>query len=217
MKKSFLIVGLGRFGASLALELCALGHEVLALDIRGEAVQPLADRVTHAVVGDARDPDVLSSIGARNFDCAVVAAGGDLGISALITLNLKELQGPKVVGKANSEVHAKVLKKIGADLVVFPEREMALRLAHSLASSDILNFIELSDEYSIVERMVPREWVGKSIVQLDIRAKWKLTVIAVRTGEKMNVAPDRDFVFQSEEDCLVVLGHNKDIDRLERI
>ena len=217
MKKSFLIVGLGRFGASLALELCALGHEVLALDIRGEAVQPLADRVTHAVVGDARDPDVLSSIGARNFDCAVVAAGGDLGISALITLNLKELQGPKVVGKTNSEVHAKVLKKIGADLVVFPEREMALRLAHSLASSDILNFIELSDEYSIVERMVPREWVGKSIVQLDIRAKWKLTVIAVRTGEKMNVAPDRDFVFQSEEDCLVVLGHNKDIDRLERI
>ena len=217
MKKSFLIVGLGRFGASLALELCALGHEVLALDIRGEAVQPLADRVTHAVVGDARDPDVLSSIGARNFDCAVVAAGGDLGISALITLNLKELQGPKVVGKANSEVHAKVLKKIGADLVVFPEREMALRLAHSLASSDILNFIELSDEYSIVERMVPREWVGKSIVQLDIRAKWKLTVIAVRTGEKMNVAPDRDFVFQSVEDCLVVLGHNKDIDRLERI
>ena len=122
-----------------------------------------------------------------------------------------------MVGKANSEVHAKVLKKIGADLVVFPEREMALRLAHSLASSDILNFIELSDEYSIVERMVPREWVGKSIVQLDIRAKWKLTVIAVRTGEKMNVAPDRDFVFQSEEDCLVVLGHNKDIDRLERI
>lgn len=217
MKKSFLIVGLGRFGSSLALELCALGHEVLALDIRGEAVQPLADRVTHAVVGDARDPDVLSSIGARNFDCAVVAAGSDLGISALITLNLKELQGPKVVGKANSEVHAKVLKKIGADLVVFPEREMALRLAHSLASSDILNFIELSDEYSIVERMVPREWVGKSIVQLDIRAKWKLTVIAVRTGEKMNVAPDRDFVFQSEEDCLVVLGHNKDIDRLERI
>ena len=217
MKKSFLIVGLGRFGASLALELCALGHEVLALDIRGEAVQPLADRVTHAVVGDARDPDVLSSIGARNFDCAVVAAGGDLGISALITLNLKELQGPKVVGKANSEVHAKVLKKIGADLVVFPERGMALRLAHSLASSDILNFIELADEYSIVERMVPREWVGKSIVQLDIRAKWKLTVIAVRTGEKMNVAPDRDFVFQSEEDCLVVLGHNKDIDRLERI
>ena len=217
MKKSFLIVGLGRFGASLALELCALGHEVLALDIRGEAVQPLADRVTHAVVGDARDSDVLSSIGARNFDCAVVAAGGYLGMSALITLNLKELQGPKVVGKANSEVHAKVLKKIGADLVVFPEREMALRLAHSLASSDILNFIELSDEYSIVERMVPREWVGKSIVQLDIRAKWKLTVIAVRTGEKMNVAPDRDFVFQSEEDCLVVLGHNKDIDRLERI
>ena len=166
--KSFLIVGLGRFGASLAQELCEQGHEVLALDVLPERVQAVADHVTHAVVGDARDPEVLSGVGARNFDCAVVAAGSDVGTSALITMNLKELNGPRVVGKANSSVHRKVLEKIGADLVVFPEQEMALSLARRLINGDIVNFIELSNEYSIVERTLPESWVGKSIVDLNI-------------------------------------------------
>ena len=214
--KSFLIVGLGRFGASLAQELCEQGHEVLALDVLPERVQAVADHVTHAVVGDARDPEVLSGVGARTFDCAVVAAGSDVGTSALITLNLKELNGPRVVGKANSSVHRKVLEKIGADLVVFPEQEMALSLARRLINGDIVNFIELSNEYSIVERTLPESWVGKSIVALNIRAKWKLTVIAVRRGDAMTIAPGGDFVFQSPEDCLVVLGRNSDIERLER-
>ena len=205
--KSFLIVGLGRFGASLAQELCEQGHEVLALDVLPERVQAVADHVTHAVVGDARDPEVLSGVGARNFDCAVVAAGSDVGTSALITLNLKELNGPRVVGKANSSVHR---------MVVFPEQEMALSLARRLINGDIVNFIELSNEYSIVERTLPESWVGKSIVDLNIRAKWKLTVIAVRRGDAMTIAPGGDFVFQSPEDCLVVLGRNSDIERLER-
>ena len=214
--KSFLIIGMGRFGASLAAELCSLGHEVLAVDLEPDRVQAVADQVTHSAVGDARDPEVLRSLGARNFDCAVVACGTDLGSSTLITLNLKELGGPRVVGKANSLVHSKVLEKIGADLVVFPEQEEALRLARRLADGDILNFIELSDEYSIVERLIPPEWVGRSIVELDIRARWKLTVIAVRQGEKMTIAPSRDFVFRDEGDCAVVLGRNEDIERLER-
>lgn len=215
--KSFLIVGLGRFGSSLAQELCAQGHEVLAMDILSERVQAVSDQVTYAVVGDARDPEVLSGVGARNFDCAVVAAGTDVGTSALITLNLKELGGPRVVSKANSMVHSKVLEKIGADLVVFPEQEMALSLARRLINGDVLNYIELSDEYSIVERTLPASWVGKSIVELNIRAKWKLTVIAVRRKDSMTIAPGGDFVFQSPEDCLVVLGRNSDIDRLERL
>ena len=156
-------------------------------------------------------------MGARNFDCAVVAAGTDIGTSALITLNLKELGGPRVVSKANSMVHSKVLEKIGADLVVFPEQEMALSLARRLINGDVLNYIELSDEYSIVERTLPDSWVGKSIVELNIRAKWKLTVIAVRRKDTMTIAPGGDFVFQSSEDCLVVLGRNSDIDRLEHL
>ena len=205
--KSFLIIGLGRFGASLAVELCAQGHEVLAVDIQPERVQAVADQVTHCVVGDARDPEVLRSLGARNFDCAVAAASADVGVSALIVLNLKELGVARVVGKANSMVHRKVLEKIGADLVIFPEQEMAIRLARSLANGDILNFIE---------RLVPEDWVGKSILELDIRAKWRVTVIAVRRGERMTISPGRDYVFQAQDDCMVILGSNADIDRLER-
>ena len=215
--KSFLVIGLGRFGTSLACELCALGHEVMAVDLREERVQEVAGSVTHAAAGDARDPEVLRALGARNFDCAVVSAGDDVGTSALIVLNLKELGVPQVVGKARSAVHHRVLEKIGADRVVFPEQEMALRLALSLANGDILNFIELSREYSIVERRIPGEWIGKSIRELNIRAKWKVNVIAVRRGEEMTVSPDGDYVFQRQDDCVVVLGRSGDLDRLERI
>lgn len=214
--KSFVVIGLGRFGISLARELCEQGHEVLAVDVREDLVQSVADVVTQAVAADARDPEALRALGVRNYDCAVVAFSADVGDSALITLNLKELGVPRVVSKASSAVHRKVLEKIGADLVIFPEQEMAIRLARSLANGDILNFIELSDEFSIVERLVPEDWVGKSILELDIRAKWRVTVIAVRRGERMTISPGRDYVFQAQDDCMVILGSNADIDRLER-
>ena len=214
--KTFVVIGLGRFGTAVATELCTLGHEVLAVDGREENVQAAADKVTHAVMGDARDPAVLKALGVRNYDCAIVAVGDDVGNSALITLNLKEIGVKEVIAKAQSHVHRKVLEKIGADLVIFPEQEMAIRLARSLANGDILNFIELSDEFSIVERLVPADWVGRSILELDIRARWKVTVIAVRRGERMVISPGRDYVFQEQDDCMVVLGSNADIDRLER-
>lgn len=214
--KTFVVIGLGRFGSAVATELSSLGHEVLAVDEREDHVQRVAEKVTHAVTGDARDPSVLRALGVRNYDCAVVAVGDDIGNSALITLNLKEIGVKRVICKAQSHVHRKVLEKIGADLVVFPEQEMALSLARRLINGDIVNFIELSNEYSIVERTLPESWVGKSILDLNIRAKWKLTVIAVRRGDAMTIAPGGDFVFQSPEDCLVVLGRNSDIERLER-
>lgn len=214
--KSFLIIGLGRFGTALAMRLCGQGNEVLALDMREERVQAVADLVTRAAAGDGRDAEVLRALGARNFDCAVVAFSSNVGDSALITLNLKELGVPRVVSKASSVVHRKVLEKIGADQVIFPEQEMALRLARSLDNGDILNFIELSDEYSMVEHLLPRTWAGQSIVELDIRAKYHLTIIAVRRGGEMSISPGRDFTFQTG-DCLVVLGRNDDIQRLERL
>lgn len=215
--KSFLVIGLGRFGFSLAVELCAQGHEVLALDMRDDRIQAAADLVTRAAAGDARDPEVLHALGARNFDCAVVATSSDVGDSALITLNLKELGVPRVVSKANSAVHRKVLEKIGADQVVFPEQEMALRLARNLSNVDVLNFIELSADYSIVERRCPRQWQGKSIRELDIRAKYHINVIAVRQEEKdMMIAPGGDYRFETE-DNLVVLGTNEDIERMEKL
>lgn len=215
--KSFLVIGLGRFGTALAQELCVQGHEVLAMDLREERTQAVADRVTRAVTADARDPEVLRALGARNFDCAVVAFSADVGDSALITLNLKELGVPRVVSKANSAVHRKVLEKIGADQVVFPEQEMALRLARNLSNVDILNFIELSEDYSIVERRCPGQWVGDTLRGLDIRAKYRLNVMAVRQkGQEMRIAPGGDYVLQPE-DCLVVLGANRDIERMESL
>lgn len=215
--KSFLVIGLGRFGRPLAIELCRLGHEVLAMDLREDLVQAIADQVTHAVAGDARDPEVLSALGARNFDSAVVATGGDLGSSALIILNLKELGVPRVVGKAHSAVHRRVLEKIGADAVVYPEQEMALRLAQNLANNNVLNYIELSPEYSIVERKVPENWVGQSIVELNIRARYRITILAVRDlQDQMTIAPGRDYVFQSG-DTVLALGRNEDIERMERL
>jgi len=212
--KSFFVIGLGRFGMALALHLREQGHEVLGMDVRQDKVQAAADVLTQAVTADARDPEVLRAVGARNFDCAVVAFSADVGDSALVTLNLKEQGVARVVSKVSSVVHRKVLEKIGADQVVFPEQEMALRLAHSLSNGDILNFIELSDEYSMVEQKVPQSWAGHSLVELNIRAKYHLSVIAVRREDGMTISPGRDFVFQTE-DCMVVLGRNEDIRGLE--
>lgn len=215
--KSFFVIGLGRFGAPLVQELSAQGHEVLALDMREDRVQAAAGLVTQAVAADARDPEVLRTLGARNFDCAVVAFSADVGDSALVTLNLKELGVPKVVSKANSTVHRKVLEKIGADQVIFPEQEMALRLAQNLSNVNILNFIELSETFSIVERLCPPKWLGGTIRGLDIRAKYRLNVIAIHQGNgKMLIAPGGDYVLRSG-DCLVVLGANRDIERMETL
>lgn len=215
MTKSFLIIGMGRFGSSLAIELCEMGNEVLVLDDDEDKVQLIADSVTQAVEGDARDLEVLKSIGARNFDCAVVACGSDVGNSALITLNLKDMGVPKVVAKANSQVHQKVLDKIGADQVVVPEKEMAEKLAQNLANADVLNFIELSDEFSIVEIRLPVSWEGKSIIELNIRAKFKLNILAVRSvGEDLTISPGGNYIFK-KTDNLLVLGTNEHIELLE--
>lgn len=214
--KTFVVIGLGRFGTAVATELCELGHEVLAIDASEEGVQQVADRVTHAVAGDARDPAVLRALGVRNYDCAIVAVGDDVGNSALITLNLKEIGVKRVICKAQSHVHRKVLEKIGADRVVFPEQEMALRLARNLANGDILNFIELSEEYSIMECRCPRQWQGKSIRELDVRARHRLNIIAIRRGGGMTISPGGEYALQ-EEDELVVLGRNEDIREVERL
>ena len=213
--KTFVVVGLGRFGTAVAEELSALGHEVLAIDTDENNVQQLADKVTYAVTADARDPGVLRTLGVGNYDCAVVAVGGDVGNSTLITLNLKE-QGLKVVCKAQSHVHRRVLEKIGADRVFFPEHEMGVKVAQGLASSNVLNFIEFSDDYGIVELSAPRSWQGKSIKDLDVRNQFHVNLIAIRSGSDgtLNVAPGARYVLLPG-DNLVALGRSEDINRLE--
>lgn len=214
--KTFVVIGLGRFGTSVALELSALGHEVLAVGNDQESVQAVADQVTHAVTADARDPSVLKALGVHNYDCAIVATAEDVGSSALITLNLKELGMAEVICKARSHTHRKVLEKIGADRVVFPEHEMGVKLAQGLSSSNVLNFIELSDDFSIVETAIPREWHNKTLRELDVRAHYRVNIIAMRKGGSgiLDVAPGAEYRMRSG-DAAVALGRTEDVNRLQ--
>ena len=214
--KSFVVIGLGRFGSAIALELSALGHEVLAMDLSEDKVQQVADQVTHAVAGDARNMEVLKTLGVGSFDCAVVAMGSDVGNSALITLNLKELGVKQVVCKAQSHIHSQVLEKIGADRVIFPEHEMGLKVAQGLSSSNVLNFIEFSGDYGIVEIALPKSWQGKTLKELDVRNAFHVTVIALRRGGQLNVSPRADVPMESG-DNIVALGKSDDINRLHGV
>ena len=210
--KSFLVIGLGRFGAAVARELSALGQEVLALDVDAENVQHIADEVTQAIQGDAQDEAVLRSVGARNFDCCVVAVGADMEASILITMMLKEMGAKKIIAKAMTPIHARVLERVGADRVVLPEIDMGQRLAQRLARTNVVDYIGVSDEFSIVEIHPPRSWVGNSLGKLGVRAKHQINVLAIRHGEggQVDVNPKPDKVI-GPDDLLIVIGTNEQV------
>lgn len=216
MMKSYIVIGLGRFGTTLARQLCMLGAEVLALDIHNDLVQQVANDVTHAVVGDAQDKEVLRALGASNFDCAIIAIGTDLAASVLTVMNLKELGVPQIVCKAHDETHRKVLEKLGVDRVVIPEQENAQRLARSLHSHNVLDYIELSEEYGILEVPAPKSWVGKTLKELNVRAKLGVNIIAVESGKKTNVSPSADYLIQAG-DIMVVLGENYALEAVQKL
>lgn len=214
--KSYLVIGLGRFGQAVARQLCALGGEVLAMDRNSDLVQQVANDVTHAVVGDAQDKEVLRTLGAREFDCAIAAIGDDLAASVLITMNLKELEVPYIVCKAHDETHRRVLEKLGADRVVIPEQEYAGRLSRSLYSHNVLEYIELSEEYGILEVPAPKSWVGRTLKELNVRAKLGVNIIAVESGKETNVAPGADYLIR-EGDTMVVLGDNYALEAVQKL
>lgn len=214
MKKQFAVIGLGRFGGSVARALCEMGYEVLVVDKNEQRIQDFSNIATHAVVADTTDEEALNALGIRNFDIVVVAIGEDIQSSILTTLILKEMDVQKVVVKAQNALHGKVLYKIGADKVVYPERDMGIRVVHSLISPNILDIIELADDYSIVEIHAGEFFSGKTLKDLDIRAKFGCNVMAIKSGDRINIAPlasDRI----NEGDILVVIGHNDDLQRLE--
>ena len=214
--KSYVVIGLGRFGQTLARQLCMLGAEVLAMDVSNDLVQQVADDVTHAVVGDAQDKDVLRALGVRDFDCAIVAIGSDLAASVLTVMNLQELEVPYIICKAHDETHRRVLEKLGVDRVVIPEQENAARLARSLNSHNVLDYIELSEDYGILEIPAPPNWLGKSLKELNVRAKLGVNIIAVESREITNVSPAADYRIQ-EGDVLVVLGDNYSLEAVQRL
>ncbi|MFB9277900.1 potassium channel family protein [Cohnella cellulosilytica] len=210
----FVIIGLGRFGSNLGRELIRLGYEVLGVDRDEEKVQELSGVLTHTIVADATEEEVLRSVGARNFDCGVVAIGDDIQASILATILLKELGVKKVVAKAVSDLHGRVLERMGVDRIIYPERDMGIRVAHQLVSPNLLDYIELSRKYTIAELAVPRCWSGKSLGDVDLRGKFGCSIVAINKPQGMIIAPAAQDVL-AQEDVMVLIGTNDQIEQCQ--
>ncbi|MEH7347744.1 potassium channel family protein [Gottfriedia acidiceleris] len=216
MTNQYAVIGLGRFGTSLVKTLLNSGNEVLVIDLNEEVINEFADIATHAVVADATNNEALKAIGIGNFDTVIVAIGDDMQSSILATLVLKELGIQKIVVKALDKRHGEVLKKVGADWVIYPEKDMGARVAHQLMSPNVLNFIELAKNYSIEEIKIPSWMVGKNLKELNIRVKYNLTVIAIKSKDIVNISPSPEEKL-IEGDILVVIGENKELHRFTNL
>lgn len=213
-KTQFAVIGLGRFGGSLVKEFHELGVEVLAVDQNLDTVNNFIKTATHAVQANTTEENTLKALGIRNFDYVIVAIGEDLQASILTTLLLKDMGVKHVWVKAQNEYHHKILEKIGADRIIHPERDMAKRVAHHIVSEKVIDYIELSDKYSVVEFVATEAVANQSLIQLDTRAKYGCTIVAIKSGEEITVSPSADVVIKMH-DILVLVGHNDDLDRFE--
>lgn len=211
--RQFAVIGLGRFGASVAVSLAKMGYDVLAVDTEEQKVEKIVDEVTHAVQADALDEESLKALGIRNFDVVIVAIGHDMQASILTTVMLKEMGVETVVAKARTELHGRVLAKVGADKVVFPERDMGARVARGLVSKNILDQIELSPDFSLLELVAPEEFVGQSLAESAFRRKYGVNILAIRRGPEVLISPGAKEII-NEGDLLVAIGRN---DRLQRL
>ena len=214
--KSYAIIGLGRFGSRIARQLTALGEDVLAIDRREAQVALVAEQVARAAVADGKNKEALQKLGVQDCDCAILAIGSDLGTSVLITMNLKALGIPKIICKAQDEIHREILEKLGADQVIIPENMVADKLAASLSSSDILDYIELSDDYGVIECKPPQPWVGKTICALRVRTEYGVNIIAVRRDDDVAISPSPDERIE-KEDVLVMLGDYESLKKIEKL
>lgn len=214
--KSFVVIGLGRFGTAVAEELYALGHEVLAIDREEGCAQRVSEIVTHTIIADAKDESVLQSIGVRNFD-GVIICMTDIEDSVMIALMLKDMGAKYIIAKSKSKQHSRMLEMIGVDRIVFPEQDMGVRLAQTISSRRALDFIELSPEYAIVELPLPNVWQDKTLADIGVRKQFGINVLAVRRGEKeIQVSPQAEFLLK-HGDVLIVVGKNQNIRKLEKL
>ena len=218
MKKDrqFAVIGLGRFGSNMAKALSKMGYEVLAIDKNQHKVQEFSDEVTHVVQADTTDENALRELGILNFDVVVVAIGEDVHANVLTTLQLKEIGVNFIVATSRNSLHTKLLEKVGADRIVAPERDMARRVAYNLASTSVMDYIELSPRFSIVEITAPKAFQNKTIAESNIRAKYGINVVAIKRGEDLIISP-----LPSEkiikDDIVVVVGKNESINGLEAL
>ncbi len=211
--KAILLIGLGRFGRHMAIKLHELGHQVLAVDQNEERVNEVLPFVTNAQIGDSTNEQFIASLGVRNFDLCVVAIGDNFQSSLETTSLLKEQGAAFVLARANRDVHAKFLLRNGADDVIYAEKEMAIRAAVKYSSDNVFDYIELTPEHSIYETPVPPAWVGKSIIQLAVRTRYHISILALKHGpDQLEPLPKPDHIFSGEE-TMLILGANRDIQR----
>lgn len=213
--KSYVVFGLGRFGRSVAVSLCKDGCEVLAVDLNDELVEDVANEVTYAVKGNVNDPEVFKTLGLGNVDGAVVAIGGNIEASVMATILAKEAGIPYVLAKASSKTHGMVLRKVGADEIIFPERDMGSRVAKNMIFGKFMDTFELSDKYSLVEMKTPESWVGRSLQELDVRGKFGINVVASKHGEEITANLDPNQPFQRDE-ILLVVGDNQKLLKMNK-
>jgi trk system potassium uptake protein len=210
IKQQYAVIGLGRFGTSVAQKLFDAGQEVMGIDIDEDKVEDAELIVTHGVMADSTDEDALKSLGIRNFDCVIVAIGNDMQSSILTSMLLKELGVKKVIAKALSKHHGKVLEKIGVDWIIYPERDMGERVAHQLLSPNVLNYIELPREYNIEEIKLPKSMVEKSLREIDLRSKYNVSALAIVSNGDIIVSPSPDQVI-NKGDIVVAIGNRNDL------
>ena len=213
MKKQYAVFGLGSIGESVAIALQGLGCEVIVVDDDMERIEDIANSVSYAMNADFGDPDVVRSLGTKNLDGVVVAVADNMEASIMATLVCKEIGVPYVISKAKNDLHATVLKKIGADAIIFPEKEMGVRLAKNLMSANFADWIALSPDYSLVETVIPRGWIGKSLQDLDVRRKYGINVVGIKVGEDVEVNPNPEKALEDGM-VMILVGANKDLENI---
>lgn len=211
--KSILMIGMGKFGHLLCMNMAELDNEIMIVDEDEERLSDLLPLVTSAQIGDCTNVEVLKSLGIRNFDVCFVCISGNFQNSLEITSLLKELGASYVVSKAERDIQAKFLLRNGADEVIYPERDIAERAAKKFSSNHVFDYLELTDDYGIYEIPLLREWIGKSIRELNFRVRYQVSILGIKTGEDLNLLPSADHIFEKDEH-LMVIGQKKDIDRI---
>lgn len=215
MRKQYAVLGVGSFGESVAVTLQKLGCEVIAVDNHMERIEDISSKVSYAVQANIGDPEVIKNLGARHLDGVVVAVAEDMEASVMATLVSKEMGVPFVLAKAKSELHATILKKIGADSVVFPEKEYGKSVARNLVSSAFADWLNLSPEYSIAEFSIPRKWIGRTLSELDVRRVHGVNVVGIKEGTEIQVAPAPNEPLR-ESMVLILIGANEDLETFGR-
>jgi len=212
-KKSFAVMGLGKFGRSIVMEMMRAGADVLAIDMDEEKVKRVAEYVTCAVQADVRDPEAMNALGISNMDGVVVGMTSNLDAAIMATIYAKEAGVPYILVKAQDEIHEKILKKVGADKVIIPERESGIRVARNMVSGSFIDFIELSDRVKMIELKIKPEWIGHTLRELNLRKKHALNVIAVRQDGELMVNQDPDQPLDRDVSLLVTID-KKDMPKL---